>query len=99
MGGETVLVTAAAGGAGHFAVQIAKLAGCTVIGTRSSVEKAAVLQKFGCDHIINHRTQDVAVELTKIEPSGVDVILEGVGGEMLQTALNALAPKGRLLQI
>jgi len=97
--GEIVLVTAAAGGAGHFAVQIAKLAGCTVIGTCSSVEKAAVLQKLGCDHIINYRTQNVASELTRIAPSGVDVILEGVGGEMLQTALNALAPKGRLLQI
>jgi len=97
--GETVLVTAAAGGAGHFAVQIAKLAGCTVIGTCSSAEKAAALQMLGCDHIINYRTQDVGLELARIAPSGIDVILEGVGGAMLQTALNALAPNGRLLQI
>ena len=45
--GETVLVTAAAGGAGHFAVQFAKMAGCTVIGTCSSAEKARALCKLG----------------------------------------------------
>ena len=55
--GERVLITAAAGGAGHFAVQFAKLAGCTVIGTTSSPAKAAALCKLGCDYIINHRTQ------------------------------------------
>lgn len=97
--GETVLITAAAGGAGHFAVQLAKLAGCTVIGTCSSAEKAAVLRELGCDHIINHRTQDVAAELLKIAPEGLDVVLEGVGGQMLKTALGSLGPKGRLLQV
>lgn len=97
--GETVLVTAAAGGAGHFAVQIAKLAGCIVIGTCSSEEKANVLRKLGCDHVINHRRQNVASELARIAPAGVDAVLEGVGGEMLHTALEALAPKGRLLQV
>ena len=49
--GETVLVTAAAGGAGHFAVQFAKMAGCTVIGTCSNAEKAKALCALGCDHI------------------------------------------------
>ena len=122
--GETVLVTAAAGGAGHFAVQFAKLAGCTVIGTTSSPAKAAALCKLGCDYIINHRTQvsssprvadgrsnfhsharapytgqDVAEKLAKFAPGGLDAALEGVGGAMLQTALDALAPKGRLLQV
>ena len=49
--GETVLVTAAAGGAGHFAVQFAKMSGCTVIGTCSNAEKAKALCALGCDHI------------------------------------------------
>ena len=97
--GETVLVTAAAGGAGHFAVQFAKLAGCTVIGTTSSAEKAAALCKLGCDYIINHRTQDVAGKLAKFAPGGLDAVLEGVGGDLLKTALAALAPTGRLLQV
>lgn len=97
--GETVLITAAAGGAGHFAVQFAKLAGCTVIGTCSSTEKAAVLADLGCDHVINYRTQNVADELKRLAPDGLDAVLEGVGGRMLQVALDALAPEGRLMQI
>ena len=97
--GEYVLITAAAGGAGHFAVQFAKLAGCTVIGTCGNDKKAEALKKLGCDHIINYKRQDVALELKKLAPNGLDVVLEGVGGEMLQIALDQLAPEGRLLQV
>jgi len=97
--GETVLITAAAGGAGHFAVLFAKLAGCRVIGTCGSDEKARVLETLGCDHVINHKTRDVEAELRRIAPDGLDVVLEGVGGAMLKTALECLAPEGRLLQI
>jgi len=98
--GDVVLITAAAGGAGHFAVQCAKLAGCTVIGTCSSSVKAQILrEKLGCDHVINYKTHDLKTELHKIAPDGVDVVLEGVGGTILQTALDAMTPKGRLLQI
>lgn len=97
--GETVLITAAAGGAGHFAVQFAKLAGCVVIGTCSSTRKEDVLKSLGCDHVINYKTQDVASELKRLAPNGLDAILEGVGGSMLQIALDNLAEDGRLLQI
>jgi len=97
--GETVLVTAAAGGAGHFAVQFAKLAGCTVVGTCSSEEKARALCALGCDHIINYKTRDVGEALARLAPGGVDVVFEGVGGRMLQTALAHLKEDGRLLQV
>jgi len=97
--GEKVLITAAAGGAGHFAVQFAKLSGCEVFGTCGSDAKAKVLKKLGCDHIINYKTQDVEAELKRLAPNGLDAVLEGVGGEMLQIALECLAPEGRLLQI
>jgi len=97
--GETVLVTAAAGGAGHFAVQFAKLAGCRVIGTCGSERKAKVLRDLGCDHVINYKEEDVAAEVEQLAPKGLDAVLEGVGGDMLQIALDNLTPKGRLLQI
>uniref|UniRef100_A0A7S4AIU6 Enoyl reductase (ER) domain-containing protein n=2 Tax=Pseudo-nitzschia australis TaxID=44445 RepID=A0A7S4AIU6_9STRA len=97
--GEKILITAAAGGAGHFAVQFAKLAGCEVIGTCGSDEKAQLLKELGCDHVINYKNQDVKVELNRIAPDGLDVVLEGVGGIMLKTALECLGPEGRLLQI
>ena len=97
--GETVLITAAAGGAGHFAVQFAKLAGCVVIGTCGSPRKAEVLQNLGCDHVINYKSQDVAAEIKRLAPNGLDAVFEGVGGNMLQIALDNLAPEGRLLQV
>lgn len=97
--GETILITAAAGGAGHFAVQFAKLAGCVVIGTCGSPQKEEVLKSLGCDHVINYKNQDVAAELKRLAPNGLDAVLEGVGGSMLQIALDNLAPAGRLLQV
>ena len=97
--GEKVLITAAAGGAGHYAVQIAKANGCFVVGTTSSERKAHVLRELGCDAVVNYKEEDCAEAFKKICPYGFDVILEGVGGRMLAAALGALAPKGRLLQI
>ncbi|KAI9484521.1 hypothetical protein BDB00DRAFT_745407, partial [Zychaea mexicana] len=89
--GETVLVTAAAGGAGQIAVQLAKLAGNHVIGTCSSDEKVAMLKSMGCDRVINYKKEDFKAVLRKEYPKGVDIIFESVGG--------SLAVKGRLIVI
>ncbi|XP_015232701.1 PREDICTED: zinc-binding alcohol dehydrogenase domain-containing protein 2 [Cyprinodon variegatus] len=97
--GETVLVTAAAGGTGQFAVQFAKRAGCHVIGTCSSDEKAGFLKSIGCDRPINYSTEDLAKTLRKEYPKGVDVVYESVGGSVLELAVNSLANKGRLIVI
>lgn len=97
--GETVLVTAAAGGTGQYAVQLARLAGCTVIGTCGSAEKAALLRKLGCDRVINYREEDVAYVLREGFPNGIDVIYESVGGALFDLCVKALARHGRLLCI
>ena len=97
--GDTVLVTAAAGGAGHYAVQIAKQNGATVVGTCSSEQKARVLKDLGCDFVVNYKERECAEAFAEICPEGFDVVLEGVGGKMLQASLGALGPKGKLLQI
>ena len=97
--GETVLVTAAAGGTGQYAVQLAKRAGCRVLGTCSSDEKAALLRSLGCDRPINYRTENVKRVLKEEAPDGLDVVYDGVGGELFDLALRALAVKGRLLSI
>ena len=52
-----MLVTAAAGGTGHFGVQIAKLKGCRVIATCGSAEKAQRLRDLGVDKVINYRKE------------------------------------------
>lgn len=97
--GQTVLVTAAAGGTGQFAVQFAKQAGCRVIGTCSSDEKAGFLKTIGCDLPINYKAEDLGKALRRHCPAGVDVVYESVGGSVMETAVNNLATKGRLIVI
>lgn len=97
--GETVLVTAAAGGTGSFAVQLAKIAGNHVIGTCGSEAKADYLRSLGCDRPINYREENVRDVLKAEYPQGVDIVFDGVGGELFDTALNSLAVRGRLIAI
>lgn len=97
--GETVLVTAAAGGTGQFAVQFAKQAGCRVIGTCSTDEKAGFLKSIGCDRPINYKAEDLGKTLQRECPRGIDVVYESVGGGVMETSVNSLATKGRLIVI
>lgn len=64
--GETALVTAAAGGTGLFAVQLAKLAGLHVIGTCGSEEKADMLRGLGVDRVVNYKREDLKQVLCHI---------------------------------
>ncbi|TMW59307.1 hypothetical protein Poli38472_004376 [Pythium oligandrum] len=95
--GETVLITSAAGGSGQMAVQLAKLAGNHVIGTCSSDEKVEHLKKLGCDRVINYKKEKVDEVLKNEYPKGVNLVLESVGGEMLQAAVENVAPLGRVV--
>ena len=96
--GETVLITAAAGGAGQIAVQLAKLAGNHVIGT-CSTGKEDFLRSIGCDRVVNYKKEDLKSVLKKEYPRGVDIVFESVGSEMFKTCFNALSIKGRLIVI
>ena len=97
--GQVVLVTAGAGAAGSFAVQIAKHLGCKVVATCGSAEKAQLLCSLGCDTIINYRTRDLDAALSKAYPQGVDLVVEHVGGDMFRTALRHLKDDGRLILV
>lgn len=97
--GETVLVTAAAGGTGQFVVQLAKRMGCHVIATVGSADKADLVRSLGADRAIDYRREDVKAVLRKEYPRGVDVVWESVGGDMFATCVNALATSGRLIVI
>ncbi|MCB9450773.1 MAG: zinc-binding dehydrogenase [Anaerolineaceae bacterium] len=96
---ETVLVTAAAGGTGQFAVQLAKLKGNHVIGTCSTDEKADLLHSLGCDRVINYRKEDLGTVLRVEYPHGVNLVYESVGRGMFDTAVDNLAIRGRLVII
>lgn len=97
--GETVLVTAAAGGTGQYAVQLATLAGNTVIGTCGSDAKAEMLRGLGCARVVNHRTEDLGDVLREAAPTGLGIAYESVGRGMFDTAVRALGVHGRLLCI
>ena len=75
--GTTILVAGGAGAVGHYACQIAALAGATVIATVSSDFKAAQASAAGAAHVINDRTESIAERVRAITGgSGVDRVLE-----------------------
>ncbi len=96
---EVVLVTAAAGGTGHIAVQLAKLAGNHVIGSCGSDAKGQLLRKLGCDRIINYRTEDLNQVLKQEYPNGVNLVFDCVGRQVFDTCLDNLAVRGRLVVV
>ena len=97
--GETLVVLGAAGGVGLAAVEVGSAMGARVIACASSDEKCAFAKAAGAEETINVATQDFRGELRRIAPSGVDVVLDPVGGVLTEAALRSLAWKGRLLVI
>ncbi|CAD5177250.1 unnamed protein product [Musa acuminata subsp. malaccensis] len=97
--GQVVLVTAAAGGTGQFAVQLAKLAGNKVVATCGGETKASLLRSLGADRVIDYKKENIKDVLKKEFPKGIDIVYESVGGEMFNLCLNALAVHGRLIVI
>lgn len=96
--GETVLVHAAAGGIGHIVVQLAKLAGATVIATAGSAVKRAFAAELGADVTVDYAAPDWTEQvLAATEGRGVDLILDSVGGDVLRAGIGLLAPMGRLV--
>ncbi|GAA4954223.1 quinone oxidoreductase family protein [Actinoplanes utahensis] len=98
--GQTVLVQAAASGVGLAAVQLAKAAGATVIGTAGTDEKLARLSGYGLDHGINYRTGDVVGTVEELTGGrGADLIIDPVGGKTLEGSINAVAYRGRIIYL
>jgi NADPH-dependent curcumin reductase CurA len=96
-GGETVAVSAAAGGLGHIVVQLAKLAGCHVIALTGADEKIALLQSLGADRVVNYRRENLFEILAREYPRGIDIAYDSVGGEIFDAFLENLAMRGRLV--
>jgi NADPH-dependent curcumin reductase CurA len=95
--GDTVVVSAAAGGIGSLAGQIAKLSGCKVIGICGTDDKAAwITRALGMDAAINYKTENVEARLKELCPGGINVFFDNVGGAVLDAALNNLANRARI---
>lgn len=96
--GETILVSAAAGSVGGNVGQIGKALGCRVVGIAGGAEKCAwVKDHLGFDDCIDYRAGGLFKAIRAACPDGVDVYFDNVGGEMLETALNLMNEKGRIV--
>ena len=95
--GQTVLVTGGAGAVGHYAVQLAKWGGATVIATVSSREKGARASAAGADHTVNYRTGNPAAEILDLTGgAGVDRIVDVDFGANLAVSLKVIKANGTI---
>lgn len=98
--GQKVFIHAGAGGVGHVAIQLARIAGCEVATTVSSEEKAAFVTELGADLVINYKSENVAEALLKwTNGHGVDVAFDTVGGGAFNQLVPAMAHYGDLVTI
>ena len=98
--GQTVLIHAGSGGVGMAAIQMAKLAGATVIATASSADKLERLKAFGMNHGIDYATEDFVKATQKlVGPKGVNLVIDSVGGKTLADSVKVLGWRGRLVSV
>jgi len=95
--GETVVISAASGGVGQAAGQIARIKGCRVVGVAGAAEKCAfVVDELGFDACVSHLSPTYADELAAACPDGVDVYFENVGGKVYEGVLPLLNQNARI---
>ncbi|MFZ1428709.1 MAG: NADP-dependent oxidoreductase [Geminicoccaceae bacterium] len=95
--GETVVVGAASGAVGAIAGQLAKLAGCRVVGVAGSADKCRyVTEELGFDLCLDRREPELASRLREACPAGVDIYVELVGGDLLWAVLPLMNLHGRM---
>jgi NADPH2:quinone reductase len=96
--GETVLIQAGASGVGTVAIQLAKAWGARVITTASSPEKLDLTRSLGADETINYVAQDFEEEVRQLtNGNGVELVLECVGGPVLEKSVRCVASYGKLI--
>ena len=97
---ETVLVQGGAGGVGLACIQLAKMAGATVIATASADDRLAALTELGLDHGINYRDKNLTKEVMTITSDrGVDLVIDPVGGDVLEQSIASAGRRGRIVSV
>jgi len=94
--GETAVVSAASGGVGQIAGQLARIAGARVVGVAGAEAKCRFVEReLGFDACVSHLSPTFAADLAAACPAGIDVYFENVGGAHMEAALMAAKPFGR----
>lgn len=98
--GDVVFVSGAAGAVGSAVVQIAKIKGCTVIGSAGGAEKCALVKSLGADECVDYRAagdyNGLVSALRAAAPKGIDVYFDNVGGDHFQAAIECARPMARM---
>ena len=97
--GETVLVTAGAGGVGSATIQLAKHWGGKVIAAAGGADKVAVCRELGADEAIDYTAEKMVDAVRRLAPDGVDIAVDSVGGSAAVDCLRCLAWGGRLIVV
>jgi len=98
--GESVLIHAAAGGAGSAAIQLAVARGARVFATAGSDDKLAMCRDLGAEFAINYKTDDyLKTILEQTGGKGVDVVFDNVGEAVMEKSFRAIAYNGRYLMM
>lgn len=99
--GESVLIHGGSSGIGTTAIQLCKALGASAIYTTvGSADKATFCEELGATRAINYKTESFDDEIaTLTDKTGVDVILDMVGGDYLPRNIKCLKPDGRIVQI
>jgi NADPH2:quinone reductase len=95
---KTVVVYGAAGGVGTALIDVARLAGATVIGTAGSAEKCAFVTARGAAHAINYRSESVVERVLSLtDGHGADILFDHVAGKAFTDGLKMIAPLGMIV--
>jgi len=96
--GSSVLVHAAAGGVGHFAVQLARHAGAGVIGTAGTANQPFVLE-LGAIATVDYTKEDFREVVRRHRPEGVDLAICSTDLETMKRSYDVIKPGGRLVSL
>jgi NADPH:quinone reductase len=96
--GETVLITAAAGGVGSAAVQIAVAVGARVVAV-ASPPNHDYLRSLGASEVFDYHAAGWALQVRAVIPGGIDLLFDGAGGQTRDQALDAVRDGGRAISI
>lgn len=95
--GETVVVSAASGAVGSAVGQLAKLAGCRVVGIAGGRQKCDyVIDQLGFDACVDYKGGNLFKDVKAAAPNGIDGLFENVGGAVMDSALARMNPFGRI---
>jgi len=95
--GDTVVVSAASGAVGQLVGQIAKIAGCYVVGIAGGKEKCSfITETLNFDAAIDYKNEDIDKKLTEYCPDGINVYFDNVGGKISDAVISQLANYARV---